>query len=829
MCVYAHATCHDAPAMLSHDTAAESRVQFRPSSPRPPGQLTGNVGQIIQPAHPIPVTTQKGLSLKIPSLPLQTTLAHQTVFSEQRRHVQPKCLCCLPWATPSQCQDVQQHHNLQRWRNQNPSKRKWTTCVHIVWISLVLGLAATHWMLGNRPSPTPHMLRMRKFGSRSSSVSSSTGSVMHAPPTTTLPGLPPCGTTTFTTDILLSPTPSNSASTQASPNSSTPILRLNGKSLDTFARAYEEIERNEFSKGRYLGPCSQRETETLIGPFQTSPLSIIAKPGKTGKFRAVHNFSAPHTPHILFASINSAIESDKFPCTWGTFNTIAFIISNLPPGSQASVRDVAEAYRTIPITASQWPGLVIRLQGQDRFAINTNDNFGLSSAGGIYGQLADAGTDIFRREGIGPISKWVDDHIFFRIQKQHLAEYNGKRSQWHQNILSNGGRRQEGSRIWFCGNTMEDGRSEEFDEDNMSPLRDLSTSPHEPFAYDDTIIDSLSNHLGIPWEATKTIPFGPVVPYLGLSWDLDTKTVALPDAKKQKYLACIEAWRDRPAHTLAQVQSLYGKLLHTCLVAREGRAYLTSLETMLGTSSHRPFVPHIPPHGTTEDLEWWVWTLHKPFIFRDVPGPSTINDFKAYSDASSGVGIGIVIGDRWRAWRLLPGWKADDREIGWAKAIGFEFLVRTLSAAICCSQKQHVKVFGDNRGVVEGWWKGRSRNKPTNQVFRRVHELEKMRRITIHSWYVASKQNPADNPSRGIYPSDTLLLPPIPIPAELWPFLCDFNDQPRLTEQQANKHEPLHQPLPKPTRSLPDGERYKANAIREWEEEAFYLSDNLSF
>jgi len=260
----------------------------------------------------------------------------------------------------------------------------------------------------------------------------------------------------------------------------------NGTSLDEFDEAYEDIERNKFSKERYLGPCSQHEIETLIGPFQTSPLSIIPKPRKTGKFRAVHNFSAPHTPHTHFASINSAIESDNFPCTWGTFNTVAFIISNLPPGSQASVHDVAEAYRTIPITASQWPGLVIRLRGHDRFAINTNNNFGLSSAGGIYRQLADAGTDIFQRAGIGPVSKWVDDHIFFRIQKQHLAEYNGRRMQWHQNILSNGGRRHEGSRIWFRGSTMEDGHPEEFDEDNMSPLRDLSFSPYDPFAYDDT-------------------------------------------------------------------------------------------------------------------------------------------------------------------------------------------------------------------------------------------------------------------------------------------------------------------------------------------------------
>ena len=273
----------------------------------------------------------------------------------------------------------------------------------------------------------------------------------------------------------------------------------NNTSLDVFIEAYNEIERKEFNKGRYIGPCSKREVEDLIGHFQTSPLSLIPKPGKPGKFRAVHNFSSPHTPLLYTTSINSSINAYNFPCTWGTFNTVACIISNLPPGSQASIRDVAEAYRTIPIKASQWPGLVIRLRGTDKFAINTCNNFGLTSAGGIYGELADAGLDILRREGIGPVSKWVDDHIFFRIQKHYLSEYNGMRAQWHQTILNNGGRRQDGSRIWFCGKTMEDGRVEEFDEDNSVPLQDLSS--HEgQYTYNDSDIDRVSDHLGIPWE-----------------------------------------------------------------------------------------------------------------------------------------------------------------------------------------------------------------------------------------------------------------------------------------------------------------------------------------
>ena len=146
---------------------------------------------------------------------------------------------------------------------------------------------------------------------------------------------------------------------------------------------------------RYISPFSRNQLERALGPFQSSPLSLVPKTTSPGTYRAVHNFSHPHVPSSDVTSINSHINCDDFPCTWGTFSTVALLIARLPPGSQASIRDVAEAYRTIPVKPNQWPGLVIRLQADDQFAVNVCNNFGLTSAGGVYGTLADAGADIF--------------------------------------------------------------------------------------------------------------------------------------------------------------------------------------------------------------------------------------------------------------------------------------------------------------------------------------------------------------------------------------------------------------------------------------------------
>jgi hypothetical protein len=81
-------------------------------------------------------------------------------------------------------------------------------------------------------------------------------------------------------------------------------------------------------------------------------------------------------------------------------------------------------------------------------------------------------------------------------------------------------------------------------------------------------------------------------------------------------------------------------------------------------------------------------------------------DTAAFSDASSSIGIGIVIGQQWHAWWLIPGLEVDARDIGWAKAVSLELLCHTIFKT--APKAGHFKVYGDNQGIVEGWWKGQS-------------------------------------------------------------------------------------------------------------------------
>ena len=110
---------------------------------------------------------------------------------------------------------------------------------------------------------------------------------------------------------------------------------------------------------------------------------------------------------------------------------------------------------------------------------------------------------------------------------------------------------------------------------------------------------------------------------------------------------------------------------------------------------------------------------------------------------------------------MAEGWKTRGRDIGWAEAIGFELLVRSL---IGLKGGSRFIVYGDNQGVVEGWANGRSRNVETNSVFRRVHDVIETHQSSVVVRYVPSANNPADGPSRGIFPTDSLLLPPMDLP-----------------------------------------------------------------
>ena len=105
----------------------------------------------------------------------------------------------------------------------------------------------------------------------------------------------------------------------------------NNPSICAHHDAFNEIVQKEFTKQQYIGPFTQDRLKSLIGPFQPSPLNIIPKAGKPGKFCLIQNLSHPNSPQPSeLLSINSQVNPALFPCEWGKFNTACALVQNLP-------------------------------------------------------------------------------------------------------------------------------------------------------------------------------------------------------------------------------------------------------------------------------------------------------------------------------------------------------------------------------------------------------------------------------------------------------------------------------------------------------------------
>jgi hypothetical protein len=103
----------------------------------------------------------------------------------------------------------------------------------------------------------------------------------------------------------------------------------------------------EEAAGHYLQAFCPEDLEALIGPFCTSPIGPVPKPGSS-KLQMIQDLSFPcndpSTP-----SVNSLIDPDAFPTAWSSFKATTKLILALPPGCQAATFDISSAYCLTPI------------------------------------------------------------------------------------------------------------------------------------------------------------------------------------------------------------------------------------------------------------------------------------------------------------------------------------------------------------------------------------------------------------------------------------------------------------------------------------------------
>lgn len=401
-------------------------------------------------------------------------------------------------------------------------------------------------------------------------------------------------------------------------------------------------------------------------------------------------------------SINSLINSNDYPCNWGTFADCYLQVAAAPAGTQVAVFDVDAAFRNVPLHRSTRRFVALFID--NLIFLDLCLNFGKCSTPGIWGQIADVMVKILREWGVEVLLKWVDDFIFF----------------------------------WFPHSHNSDGTF--------------------TYSYVESLVWSVAAELGWPWAMKKFVPFSFSFLYISFLWNLSDKTVQLPLDKKVKYAACVLPCTKADAlMTLDKAEELIGTLNHVCLVLPTGHTHLITLYKFRADFKHSRsnMAAHRIDLSLREDLAWWLQTLEADFVGMSILTLPDYINISLFVNASTSWGIRLILNGKWLAWQFKAGWQSPDRKIGWAKMVAVELAVCTLiSTGI---HDACIIIHSDNKGVVGALRKGCSQGSEQNLILQKIIELMQKHRIWVECNWVSTYDNPADGPSRGVFPPRRVL------------------------------------------------------------------------
>ncbi|OAV86974.1 hypothetical protein PTTG_10013, partial [Puccinia triticina 1-1 BBBD Race 1] len=393
-------------------------------------------------------------------------------------------------------------------------------------------------------------------------------------------------------------------------------------------------------------------------------------------------------------SVNSFVDASEFKTSWDDFNAVANFLKEQKEPVLLALFDWEKAYRQIPTAPAQWPYLMVR-DFDDRLLLDTRITFGGVAGCGSFGRPADAWKELMMAEfDVLNVFRWVDDNLFVKRPSS--------------------------------GTLMAD-------------------------------IVKRSDELGVKTNKEKYSPFLEEQKYVGFVWNGTDKTVRLPEAKLTKRINQIRSFLEIGA-TFAynDVEVIAGRLNHVAYILPQLRCYLCGLYRWLMNWVHRETARPLPPDAE-EDLHMWLTTLSnfKPtrLIARQEP-----TEVGWVGDASTGFGIGVLIGKRWAQFRLqsmaeldknIDEEKREEERIARLETIAVRLGLMMLIKLGARGGKTFI-VWTNNTTTESVITKRKSKDRFVNAEWKKIQATLIENQINLVAKRVTSAENRADELSRGI-------------------------------------------------------------------------------
>jgi hypothetical protein len=320
----------------------------------------------------------------------------------------------------------------------------------------------------------------------------------------------------------------------------------------------------QFSKGQ-LGKLT-----TLPPKFISSPLGLVPK--SDGTWRRIH-----HLSHPTGNSVNDHIPQEWGTLTYTTFDQALQLVAEAGVGSTLVKRDLADAFRHIPVSPQDW--WLLGFRWDDTWWYDKFLPFGLRTSPFIF--------DLFSR-GLN----WILQHEFGWTAVLHYLD------------------------------------------DFLAVL-----APHLDAAQYAEDFDRLCDDLGFTVKHKKSYS-GTCTDFLGLEIDTAAMEARLPSEKHAKALLLVRTYLRRRSITLLELQSLIGFLSFAAKVVPLGRPFLRRLYNALSCYPASPHHPRPITPQMKGDLRWWLaflpqWsgisiirpTREEVFIWTDAAGRKGIGGY----------------------------------------------------------------------------------------------------------------------------------------------------------------------------------------------------------